>query len=726
MSSSPNHGVLCSHCEELCEEIARYLDGKDFLFSRKTFGTVAEIRLRIRCSMCQFLLKASGLLCYPDSEQDHHTAIEIHTNKRGTLYIQEHPQSTRRQVYLLPLDPSEASVHGRLIKPRCDPELFRQWLQSCWGWHGPNCYTPGWSEHISPLAKIGVRMTDVHQRCLVPAPAACRYVALSYVWGEAEVLQTTLSNLTQLCKPHGLDKFLRDIPTTIVNAIDLVAMLGERYLWVDSFCIVQDDAQEKHVQIANMDAIYGNAILTINATAGKDTNAGLPGIGSTSRKVEQLVVEYQPSRKLITAQPILTEIADNSHWNTRAWTYQERFLSKRCLTFTDSQVFFQCQRILWCEDVAAEQEKIIDYHQMEDYLPVDWSSERNHHMWKLHYALHVYKTNNWVEYLRTVEEYTPRMLSFDSDILAAFAGMIKVLSSMFRSRFLYGLPESLFDSALLWQSAGPLVRRNTVPSTARSSKVYFPSWSWAGWKGEIVYEDIMPHLKMLSPELVRRTKPLVQWRKQTADGSLTAPISRVGEVDQYLLKPFESELPEGWCESSGDMFDLFSGTYYYHQDFPSSFFAIPTPFNTALEDADNVNWTHIVGKTASCQLRIVRSEDRSGPMETAPLRFNIVDQSSRWCGSVWLDSSWNKRTAEMHEFIVLSEGCTPKVEIERFWSTEEWSYVEGEDDDTTWYEFFNVLLVEREGDTVFRAGIGKIDKYRWSSLQTEMVEVCIA
>ncbi|MCJ1381008.1 hypothetical protein MMC17_004117 [Xylographa soralifera] len=520
-----------------------------------------------------------------------------------------------------------------------------------------------------------MRLIDVHQRCLVPAPTACRYIALSYVWGRSKIFQTTRSNVAALHQKNGLNEVLKDIPTTIADSIDFVAMIGEIYLWVDSLCIVQDDAQEKHGQIANMDAIYGNALLTINAAAGQDSNAGLPGIRQSSRKVEQLVLEYQPGHRLIAAQPIMTDIADKSYRNTRAWTYQERFLSKRSLTFTDNHVFFQCQRVLWCEDVVAEENKIIDYHQMEDYLPIDWSSERNDHMYKLHYALHVYKSTNWVEYLRTVEEYTPRMLSFDSDILAAFAGMSKVLSSMFHSRLLYGLPESLFDCALLWQPSGTIVRRHAPRPTSDSSGVYFPSWSWTGWKGSIVYEDIMPHLKMLSSELVRRTKPLVKWQKQTADGSHTSSISTMGEIGQYLLKPFEERLPEGWHVSTGGMFDIFIGTYYYHDNSPSSFFAIPTNFTTMLEDADDLCWTRIVGMTSSSLLKIVPEQD-SATGDTR--RFSITDKSDQWCGSVWLDCSWTTRTAEIHEFIVLSEGSTPKAEIERFWSTEEWSHVAGD------------------------------------------------
>lgn len=716
-------GSICSRCEELCERIARYLEGGDILFAKQTIGTVAEIRLRTDCSVCEFLLKACGRSCPPCLELDHETAIiEIQTNNHGTLYIQEIPHAARQRVYFLPLEFSRASVPGRLIKPLCDPSLLCQWIRFCRDWHGPDCYTPGWSELITPLAEVKVRLIDVHQRCLVSAPAACRYIALSYVWGRAKVLQTTRSNVAALRKINGLDEFLQDIPATIADSIDLVAMIGERYLWVDSLCIVQDDPQEKHNQIANMDAIYGNAVLTINAAAGQDANAGLPGVRPFSRKVEQLVLEYQPGRRLIAAQPILTDIADSSYWNTRAWTYQERFLSKRSFTFTDSHVFFQCQRVLWCEDVAAEEKKIIDYHQMEDYLPIDWSPERNDHMYKLHYALHVHKSTNWVEYLRTVEEYTPRMLSFDSDILAAFAGMSKVLSSMFRSRLLYGLPESLFDCALLWQPAGTLFRRHIPKSTSNSSGVYFPSWSWAGWKGKIVYEDIMPHLKMLSSELVRRTKPLVKWQKQTTDGSLAAPISSAGEIGQYLLKPFEDKLPEGWHVSTGGMFDIFIGSYYYHDDSPSRFFAIPTPFTTTLEDAGDLRWTRIVGKTSSSLLQIAPIQD--SVVENTQ-RFSITDESGLWCGCVWLDGSWNGRTADLHEFIVLSEGSTPKAEIERFWSTEEWSHVAG-DDSTTWYQYFNVLLIEREGAIAFRAGIGKVDKGRWSSLPTTMNEVCLA
>ncbi|MCJ1282044.1 hypothetical protein MMC26_001367 [Xylographa opegraphella] len=521
----------------------------------------------------------------------------------------------------------------------------------------------------------------------------------------AKIFQTTRSNVAALCKINGLNEDFKDLPATIIDSMDLVAMIGEKFLWVDSLCIVQDDTQEKHTQIANMDAVYGNAVLTINAAAGQDANAGLPGVHPSSRKVDQLVLEFQYGQRLVAAQPIMTDIADSSYWNTRAWTYQERFLSKRSLTFTDSHVFFQCQRVIWCEDVVAEEDKIIDYHQMEEYLPIDWSPERNKHMYKLHYALHVYKSTNWVEYLRTVEEYTPRILSFDSDILAAFAGMSKVLSFMFRSRFLRN------------DCSTPCPR-----NFLEVKWILFPELvlDWLERQHRLRRHHASPQNALFW--LVRRTKPLVKWQKQTADGSLTASVSSTGEIGQYLLKPFEERLPEGWHVSTGGIFDIFIGTYYYHDDSPSSFFAIPTPLTTTLEDADDPRWTRIVGKTSSSLLKIVPAQDSA---TENPQRFNITDESGLWCGCVWLDRSWTGRTAELHEFIVLSEGSTPKAEIERFWSTEEWSHLAG-DDGTTWYQYFNVLLIEHEGPIAYRAGIGKIDKRRWSALSMTMKEVCLA
>ena len=43
---------------------------------------------------------------------------------------------------------------------------------------------------------------------------------------------------------------------TIVDAMQLVRGLGLRYLWVDAFCIKQDDFSDKEEQIARMGFVF--------------------------------------------------------------------------------------------------------------------------------------------------------------------------------------------------------------------------------------------------------------------------------------------------------------------------------------------------------------------------------------------------------------------------------------------------------------------------------------
>jgi Heterokaryon incompatibility protein (HET) len=71
-------------------------------------------------------------------------------------------------------------------------------------------------------------------------------------------------------------------PNTVKDAIDLVESLGERYLWVDSLCIVQDDDEWKCSQINNMASIYANSHLTIIAADGDSSDYGLRGLRGIS------------------------------------------------------------------------------------------------------------------------------------------------------------------------------------------------------------------------------------------------------------------------------------------------------------------------------------------------------------------------------------------------------------------------------------------------------------
>jgi hypothetical protein len=78
-----------------------------------------------------------------------------------------------------------------------------------------------------------------------------------------------------------------------------VSSLGERYLWVDVLCIIQDDEKSKALFISQMDIVYHHALLTIVAMSGQDANSRLPGLRPFTRP-QQLCKEVDGSVFLAT------------------------------------------------------------------------------------------------------------------------------------------------------------------------------------------------------------------------------------------------------------------------------------------------------------------------------------------------------------------------------------------------------------------------------------------
>jgi hypothetical protein len=107
-----------------------------------------------------------------------------------------------------------------------------------------------------------------------------RYFALNYVWGGSSTACTLKSNLALLQAPDALkaNSPTWHVPRTVAHVMQLTELLGERYIWVDRFYIVQDDRSEHNSQLTNMGNIYTNAFATIVAAQGDDAEDGLTGI----------------------------------------------------------------------------------------------------------------------------------------------------------------------------------------------------------------------------------------------------------------------------------------------------------------------------------------------------------------------------------------------------------------------------------------------------------------
>jgi phage tail protein X len=90
-------------------------------------------------------------------------------------------------------------------------------------------------------------------------------------------------------------------------------------------------------------------------------------------------------------------------------------------------------------------------------------------------------------FARIVTTYSARTLSYDSDILHAFSGLAAALSELKAGGNYFGLPEISFDLALLWVPVGSTIKRRREGESGILGDDVFPSWSWAGWNGEVSY-----------------------------------------------------------------------------------------------------------------------------------------------------------------------------------------------------------------------------------------------
>ena len=323
-----------------------------------------------------------------------------------------------------------------------------------------------------------VRAIDTLDMCIVDLDYDDTYVALSYPWGKVNQLKLLQQNEAFLRKPRALSKLFSQLSRTIQDAIILVKKVGQRHLWVDSVCIIQDHAEDKGQQIAQMGEIYYHSFFTIFAISGDDANYGLPGVRQKSRKLKQ-VLEEVSGLTIANSLPWMEQedLLRSGAWGSRAWTFQERFRCQRGLFIGEHGMIINCMHVYSPEDehcwhTLRRNESMLAAGQMEFFTGQDKRCEP-----------YIMEHTNFDSFALYVYGYSRRKLTFESDVLLAFFGILSHLQNARQHGFANGIPEDEFDAGLLWSCLGPSVRR----VDPKNQKPLFPSWSWLGWIGTVAY-----------------------------------------------------------------------------------------------------------------------------------------------------------------------------------------------------------------------------------------------
>ncbi|KPI42245.1 uncharacterized protein AB675_9647 [Cyphellophora attinorum] len=313
-------------------------------------------------------------------------------------------------------------------------------------------------------ALLPVKLLDVTTRQIVQYPGTgCEYTALSYVWGKV-----------------GHERFaqgdkVKTLAKTLEDAITLTGKLGKRYIWIDSICINQNDPEDVADQVDRMWSIYRGAWLTIIALSGASADA--VSSSSDNRSIPIQIRFKVQDKTVVSLFPTLSTQIWTSSWVQRAWTLQEGLLSARCLYVTAQQMYFDCASMQcsesleetrsWAHNLTPAsnptQEGFVTWMLRQAgagalRIPLDWPSRR-------------------LEYWGTkLNLYSCRDMTYQTDAIRAFSGILQRLLTIYPKGFFWGLPYEDFDWALTWAASATVSRREG-----------FPSWSWAGWKGVVFF-----------------------------------------------------------------------------------------------------------------------------------------------------------------------------------------------------------------------------------------------
>ncbi|KAK5941227.1 hypothetical protein PMZ80_006504 [Knufia obscura] len=379
--------------------------------------------------------------------------------------------------------PSHAPYTARIRPQVADMQLLGQWKDKCISQHAITCEQAG--AHTIPT----IRLIDVQDKCIVVLPGNISWTALSYCWGGPQRHSLLKSRLKQYQQPGALTEDM--LPPVIADAMIVTAALGERYLWVDSMCIVQDDELDKATFLTIMDEIYSHAIVTIvnAATANANAPEGLPGIRSSSpRRIQE---------PLNINGAWLTEALDPGHgsfsgyldkcaWSARGWTFQEGLLSRRCLVFTSDQIYWQCRKSSWCEGSFWERDDELQIyrHCFADNLLTSISEAGN---------------KSWITvYLAILQKYLSRAFTSEADRLHALSGILRALEDVTAEEFFWGIPRSKLEHGIAFTPQEPAARRDSthtfINAQGQLISSPFPSWSWVGWIGNIGMVSLHPSI----------------------------------------------------------------------------------------------------------------------------------------------------------------------------------------------------------------------------------------
>ncbi|KAK0745692.1 heterokaryon incompatibility protein-domain-containing protein [Schizothecium vesticola] len=302
-----------------------------------------------------------------------------------------------------------------------------------------------------------------------PLGATGSFACLSHCWGLKPLLRTLTSN----CADHKSGIHFSSLPPTFRDAIAITRSLGIPYLWIDSLCIIQDDAGDWEREAAQMARIYQNGRVTITASNSEGSDGGC--FADATRYLSKPLVVVDSQGK--THRALARVKIEHGGWPVldRGWIFQERLLSPRVLHFGHAEVVWECFGALacGCGRVGAGEFQRLDFMKGKKTMQDQWTVSPDYADLTGAGLSKGWMVAKWRE---LVTSYSRLRLTYLKDLFPALSGSARQLQRLRGGvRYLAGLWEDTLVEDLLWQGQEVW--------SPRPEEWHAPTWSWAAVSG---------------------------------------------------------------------------------------------------------------------------------------------------------------------------------------------------------------------------------------------------
>ncbi|KAI8722556.1 HET domain-containing protein [Fusarium sp. LHS14.1] len=320
-------------------------------------------------------------------------------------------------------------------------ELALAWLKTCCDTHDDcrildQAYRPTRLIHIIDTNHLRLVLTAAEPFGSGP------YVAFSHCWGKVNTIKLLCGNLAQL--RAKLD--LQQLPNTYQEAVRLCLQMVFHY-----------DREAKDMKLVYEHAAFNLCSATASDSDGRSFTARDPKL------LQPESITIQGENFQLVYENLFNEDIIYCTLRSRAWVFQEWYLSKRSLILGSHQLWWHCRQQLACEIRPTGVPKVPGGSW--------WEEART-----LKEATAPTRSDDLNDWNGRVEGYTRTDLTRETDRLVAFSGIVQ---SFGQSRgiiheYMAGLWRCHLPAALCWR---------TITQTRRSAVYAGPPWSWTSLAG---------------------------------------------------------------------------------------------------------------------------------------------------------------------------------------------------------------------------------------------------